>query len=160
LSPLPQALALLIEFAKLRLRPEPVESAGYFFVCQTAVTSGLAAAPDQTFFIPTGGAIERASSSHSETLKTYSRWGFLDDEWIGRQKSNEPTRATLMSRGARQERLRQLLEAGREITINDFMSACEGQVHRRTAERDLQESPLLKASGSTRGRTYKKHSKK
>jgi hypothetical protein len=161
-SPQPQALAVLIEFAELLLRKHKSNIFTEFLIWKKAVLSHLSKASFQMFFVPAGlPDPERLAREIDQQIKPYEKWGFFARDWIAldKPKSNISClvdNRTILSAPARRSALAKLLEQKEEITVADYIAACESRVHRRMAERDLQSSSLVRARGQTRARVYRK----
>ena len=155
----PQALAVILEFcqtqARLSLKQKKYVK---FQIWKRAIVSQLSPAPFQRFFIREGTlAPERDQKEISENLPSYENWGYYFNEPITssiKNKRSDSTRTLLSSRD-RLEILRALMKEKKVFTVNDYMSACHGRIHRRTAERDLEKQNKLKKVGATRSRNYK-----
>lgn len=156
-SALPQALCLLIEFTRIRAKRN-LKTAEFktFEVWRKTVRNGIPPAPPQAFFIFDGmPRPARAIDEAQRSLRPYRRWGFFGSTPIGVEKL-KPNPSTLLGKRERSSVLETLIELGSSITVSDYIRACEGRIHRRTAERDLKMHPRLQAKGFTRSRIYKK----
>jgi len=155
--PFPQVLPVVLEFAIIQARMilGKEEQKAFQAWCKV-VTRGVTPAPTQMFFIdgrlnPTRSLLEAENS-----LKPFLRWGFFSSESLLPAKVSEKIALpTLMPKANRLEILRRLLTTRTSITVADYMRACSGQIHRRTAERDLSQYPQLKRQGFTRNRSYR-----
>jgi len=150
---MPQALAVLAEFAESSIREDRVAA---FRVWKRALTDALEPAPFQAFFVPQAPPTPRKIRLEIGTnLRAFAKWGFFSSEWIARVKSAESSRETILSKPARRDILDRLMLTRSQLTVDDFIEACSHRVHRRTAERDLSEANGLVPVGSTRARTYR-----
>jgi len=149
----PQALAVLVEFTK---RLIPTTSRNRFQLWQKALTQKIAPASPQMFFLRQGmPRPEKDFQQIETTLRPYRRWGYFGNETIGGHKS-PAAKITLLGKAERARTLRKLLREKKFISVRDYITACNGQVHPRTAERDLAENKNLLKKGATRGRTYRR----
>jgi hypothetical protein len=153
----PQVLAVLIEFCRLNLKSSGRKNRCDFDLWAGIVIQDVKPAPTQMFSI--GAHLidhERLLKQAQRSLKAYRRWGYLGDESLLSQKYFAPASVTMVNPTFRKITLENLINnrVG-EITVNDYIEACGGRVHRRTAERDFTECPRLKKIGYTRNRRYR-----
>jgi hypothetical protein len=153
----PQVLAVLIEFCRLNLKSLGRENRRDFDLWAGIVIQDVKPAPAQMFLI--GSHLidhQRLIKQAQRSLKAYLRWGFLGDQSLLSHKIVAPRSLTLIDPTFRKMTLETLINnrVG-EITVNDYIEACGGRVHRRTAERDFIECPRLKKIGFTRNRRYR-----
>jgi len=151
----PQALAVMISFAKIKLKAEKKKD---FSLWSTPILNGLLPATPQMFFLREGLPLPQKDVEEIETsLTPYLQWGFFAANSLVTQKNQSSKgSATLLAKDKRLKILRALLRKGKKISVNDYLSACEGKLERRTAERDLKSYSGLKIIGSTRSRLYRK----
>ncbi len=154
--PQPQALAVLVEFTRASTGAEmPETQAAAFENWANAVTWKLPKAPLQIFFLRDGAPKPaRDEKEIGRSLRPFLRWGFFGSEspLSGKKK----TMRTTLPRLTRRLILKDLCKNTKLLTVSDYVAACRGQVHRRTAERDLKEWNKLAPVGKTRGRSYRR----
>jgi hypothetical protein len=114
-------------------------------------------APFQSFYVNLYGIKpERMQLEIGKNLKPFARWGFFCNEAPQSDKKSARLYKTQLGPTERKRVLSDLLVDKTEITVNEYLQALNGYVHRRQAERDLQSAKELRASGYTRGRVYRK----
>lgn len=116
----------------------------------------LKPASPQMFFLRDG--MIRPDLDYKEilgTLKVYRKWGFFgSDRIVTRKDAKSSETTTFLNKKQRAEILKLLLKSRKIISVEDYIQASGGKIHRRTAERDLASKKGLKRSGFTRGRRY------
>ena len=155
----PQALLTLVEFARRRLIADGgIESVSLpsFEVWSGRLSFGVEPAAPQMFFVRDGQLRpEQDLEVAVASLTPYAQWGFFGNADLAFSKrATSRSSSTMMSKSARAEVLQRLINSGRSFSVNDYLAACHGAVHRRTAERDVKEHPLLRPRGRTRARRY------
>lgn len=157
-SPQPQALAVLVEFARILAREtRSPEEETEFRVWSRIILKDLAPAEPQMFFLREGKPLPDRDFAVIETsLLPYRRWGFFGNEAIGAGKRVHSQRLTLMGKAERKRILDKLLQEKPRIRVDEYIQACGGRVHRRTAERDLAQDARLERMGITRASMYLK----
>lgn len=155
-SPQPQALATLIDFALYRLRRNKVSAdLEDFRAWSRFITKDIPPASPQMFFIREGAPRPESDRRKIErSLKPYRRWGYFGDESLAGTTPHSGN-STLLGKTERQIILDRLLSSHDSISVEDYIRACNGRIHRRTAQRDLRESVRLKGKGFTRNKRYK-----
>lgn len=155
-SAMPAALAALVDFARLdakRVLPPPERIA--FAAWAKTVLWRVPSAPPQLFFLRQGKPRpERDIKEIGQSLRVFRRWGFFGSAAPLDEKHDR--RATMLDPCQRRQLLRKLARGGETFTVADYMSACGGRVHRRTAERDLKEWPALRRIGATKAARYQR----
>ena len=152
----PQVIIVLIEFSRLFLQSTEDPRHRDFDLWAQIIAEDIEPAPYQMFFVGSHLLNSEHLVKHAQrSLKIYLRWGFLGDQALISNKYLKPRALTLVNSASRKATLEALLDgrAG-EITVSEYIDAFDGQVHLRTAERDLQVCPRLKKIGHTRGRRY------
>lgn len=154
-SAVPQALAVLAEFVRLELRAQNKGLREFDGWCSAAIYD-LSSAPPQMFFLRDG--LIRPDLDYREiqrSLKIYLKWGFFgSDEIVTRKDDSLSGKTTFLKKPQRAAILNILLSKNKTISVEDYIQASGGKIHRRTAERDLAAEKNLKQSGFTRGRRY------
>lgn len=158
-SPLPQALAVLIEFAKLDLKQKASDRStsdhNAFKLWSQIITQNLDRASPQMFFVNDGiPNSNRDWKEISRSLTPYKRWGFFGVDFLPNEKGLNFKNKTLLGPQERMSALSNLLANQSKITVADYITACGKKVHRRTAERDLESCNRLTKKGHTRKRIY------
>lgn len=149
----PQVLLVILEFASLRARAvlsaaERLEFQAWLRIFPMEIEKGQW----QLFMIPPGHpAPRRALESFTHSLAPYLKWGFFGREDLAHARAKD---LTLMGKAQRLAILQQILASKKSVSVSDYIAACGGRIHRRTAERDLAELPRLKTKGHTRARRY------
>lgn len=154
LSPQPQALAVLLEFAKIEAAASlsGPNQKSFRRWCRV-ITQDLEVASPQSFFVDDGRPNPARARGESETsLKPYRRWGFFGREDLLAKKAG--CQAAALAKPERARVLEALRSSRPSFTVNDYIEACQGRVHRRTAERDLHACRDIKHKGFTRRRRY------
>lgn len=154
--PQPQVLATLAEFAHHRLaRKGSADQARDLRAWIHVLTKDLEPASPQMFFVSQGAPRpERDLRKAESSLKPYRRWGYLGNESLSDGKAE--TARTLLGKSERFAALERLLETHATFSISDYIRACGGRVHRRTAQRDLLSHPALRGRGYTRAKLFGK----
>jgi hypothetical protein len=154
-SPLPQALAVLVDFARAELKRGPsIQNSGAFQNWAKAVQWKLPKCAAQMFFLREGRPKPEQSGADIErSLRPYIKWGFFGAEGpvSGKKKGKA---FTTLSSSARASILLELAKTRQPFTVKDYVHACGGQIHVRTAERDLRKKNELSLRGNTRARKY------
>ena len=154
-SPQPQALAVLVDFARINTKSESTpEDVRAFEQWAASVNRKVQRGAPQFFFLREGMPKPERDRPHIErSLRPFLRWGFFGSESpIGSKKQIQ---ATVLSRGARLSILKELSKNRISFSVRDYVDACGGQIHLRTAERDLRQQGNLESRGSTRARRYR-----
>lgn len=153
----PQVLAVLIEFCHLHLKSRKDSDIRDFELWSEIIVEDLKPTDPQMFSI--GSLLishSRLIKQAQRSLKAYRRWGYLGDHSLISQKYLPPSTLTLVDPTFRQATLHALIkDRTGELTVSEYIEACGGQVHRRTAERDFADCPDLKKIGFTRNRRYR-----
>lgn len=156
-SPQPQALFVLIEFAKILAKQEcdrPTHAE--LKLWSEMILSRGVPAPAQMFFIEDGWPKpNRALNESANSITPYLKWGFFGSERIAAPKNDRSRNLTLLNRSQRIRILDELIGSNKNLTVDEYFRACGGRVHRRTAERDLQSDKRLLPVGSTRAMSYR-----
>lgn len=157
----PQALAALVDFSRTEAKSAlGRRDRAAFEAWAQATIWKLEPGPPQMFFVREGTPRPQRDEAESRrSLKAFRRWGYLG--------SSEPLSpkslggSTLLGPKERMVILSELIKSQPRFTVEDYIRACGGRVHRRAAERDLQSHPRLQRRGSTRAAMYaKKKAKK
>lgn len=88
----------------------------------------------------------------------YVRSGFLGSASL-LAKGRQPEGATTLGAPIRKRILESFLSRlslGESFSVEDYLAECNGQVTRRQAQRDLEQSKRLRPKGHTRGRRYER----
>ena len=110
-------------------------------------------APNELFFIslyPLGSKSLMESATHATQI--YKKWGYFEKELLINKAV--PPKKTLILAKQRRLILNELLKRKRKITVKEYLSELNFQVHIKQAQRDLKTHPFLKAYGQTRARIY------
>lgn len=156
-KPCPQVMGLLLEFATDVARAKlPSSQFQDFLKWVEVICHDVNAADAQLFFLPPGWPNPaKYDQLHGRTLRPFAKWGFIEADDLLNLKFRQTQRGrTLLTKSDRNARLLELLRHQTRIFLGDYLKACEGLVHRRTAERDLAECTEIQRDGKTRGRTY------
>lgn len=146
-------LCVLVELAEIYLESKGDLTRDWKLWKQT-LQSGVAPAPFQSFFVNIHSLKpEKFRQQAAKNLSPFSRWGFYADRLPISDKLLSKNR-TRVSPDLRQEVLRELLQDGFGITINDYLKSLNFSIHRRQAERDLKKFPGIQITGFTRNRKY------
>lgn len=117
------------------------------------VMTGISPAKGELFFIgiyKAGGKLIKEEFFYS--IKPYRQWGyFAKDLLINKAQS---TQKTLISTPQRKAILDELIKSYKKITVQDYLEKMNFQIHRRQAQRDLQNHKKLKSQGRTKGKFY------
>lgn len=159
ISPEPQALAALIEFAVHRARrTRAPDAAKDLRAWGRLVTKNTPAVSPRMFFIREGSPNpERDRRQIEASLRPYLRWGYFGDESLAGDAGSplKKSDTTMMGKAERGKILNRLLATEDSIRVEDYIRACQGRVHRRTAQRDLSECKKARGRGFTRGKRFK-----
>ena len=157
--PMHESLLLLSEFAGIKVqRMDGKEPAREFNAWEATLMHDARPGPWQMFFVNSGTLrpeVDRAKISRS--LKPYLKWGYFGvDDLASIKQSNAAATHTHMRKLERLAVLETLIESGERFCVNDYLAACRGLIHRRSAERDLETHLKIKSTGFTRGRAYER----
>lgn len=159
----PQSLAVITEFSRLSIelanRDESRNKLRLFNSWCAALVHKIAKADPQMYFVIEGlPKPKKMCDDVQASLRYFSRWGYFSTEPLVRLKSESALlkRKTRWNTTLRRRALAELMARKSEFTVDDYISECEGQIHRRTAERDLKNSRDLRPVGQTRARAYKR----
>ncbi len=148
----PETLGVLVEFAKA------ASANAAFKAWSASALFELKPSTWQMFFIQSSRPKpERDLKIIQRSLKPYVKWGFFSDEDLYPSKKNLGAKKksySLLSKSQRLKILKELLNKNKSITVNDYIEACAGQIHRRAAERDLQSIKGIQSRGNTRTKVY------
>jgi hypothetical protein len=141
-----------VDFSRSGLSPKAADFRS-FAAWARAVTWNLPKGPAQMFFIREGTPNPSRDRPEIErSLKSYLRWGYFGTDNLNGSKPGR--KLTLLGTRERARILSELARKQARITVDDYISACDRKVHRRTAERDLRSSPRLGKRGHTRNAFY------
>jgi len=149
----PQCLAVLLGHVKLLLKEENREEAKLFEHFMKLSTAQVKPLPYQSFSIglySPGGKLQKEKSLFPHPV--FSRWGFYETDLFIRFSPEH--QSTTLDAHTRKNILKNLLQKQKQIKVEDYIRACRGAIHRRQAERDLNDFFKLKKTGNTRGRYY------
>jgi hypothetical protein len=151
-SPWPQALAVILEHV---IHLEILQPKLFKFF-KALVLEGIEPIKYQAFtigvFKPGGKEIK---SSAINPHPFFEKWGFYEANPFF-SKISDVKSTTLLDKDVRKSILKALLSRRKEVTVNDYLGACRHAIHRRQAERDLNNFFKLKKRGQTRNRIYTK----
>ena len=155
----PAAMGVLLEMTEFVC--EAPEKA-LFSRWKDLVMEGVPRAPDEQFFVGlsrVGGKLMLRAVT--ESLPFYRTWGYFGRDLLV-NKANVIARdrgQTRLSKAQRAALLDELVArssaTGRSFTVRDYRQALGFWVSARQAERDLAAHPKLRATGATRGRSYR-----
>jgi hypothetical protein len=157
--PEPAVLAVHLEFVRERLERTDAsfERIEEFRAWREGILYGVKKSPYQMFFISDGRPRpQKALVEISKSLKAFTAWGFFGSESpvsLKAQRSPQSSK-TELTRAQREQILADLAKKKKTITVEMYLAAADHRIHRRTAERDLARSALLKPKGFTRSREY------
>jgi len=157
-SPCPQAICVLLEFVDKRVREQGPSTALYrlFKSWSQILKEDVAKVQPQMFFLPYGfPKPSQDLKTIQRSLALYEQWGFFGREDLAQSKSQSQNQKTLLSAEKRRDLLHELIQKQAQLTVEDYIYFCGGNIQRRTAERDLAAHPFLKKTGHTRGAKYK-----
>jgi len=159
----PAAAAVLLEFAEKIVAANPAASdPALFRFWRRTVTEGFPKGNWEQFFI---GLRRLGGQSMQDDARfafsEYRKWGYLGREILlsksghsGEMSSRVPTHS--LPPETRAEILKSLLSASPRITTDLYWHALGKCISRRQAERDLENSSLVKPHGNTKGRYFLK----
>ena len=159
-SPEPAVLGVLLGFSRNRvLQMKGRRELTKFLIWQRAVLTGVKKAPFQKFFVDDGRPNPgRAMREIENSKKVFKSWGFYSSEYLSSRETKLITLnklgATRLSPEDRRGKLLELMTRKEPFRVSDYIKICGGQLHPRTAERDLRSMKGLKRKGSTRSRYY------
>ena len=117
------------------------------------VMADIPQAEDEQFFIgiyKAGGKLMKEECFYS--IKPYRRWGYFSKDLLINKA--QPAKRTLVPISQRKIIIDELLKSHKKITVQDYLEKINFQIHRRQAQRDLQNHKKLKPQGHTKGKYY------
>ncbi len=154
-NPQPQVLLVLLEFSAFKARTRfPAEDRRAFNNWRKLISADIPTAAPQSFFILGGRPRpERDIKIAASSSAPFSRWGFFGNENLLPAKGKK-NQATVLQKSVRLRILKILVMKRRPFSVGEYIAACAGRVHRRTAERDLRQFSSLRRRGYTQSRKY------
>ncbi len=150
----PSVFGVLLEQTKLYFSTNKTNDDLLLFKSWSeCVMCGIEPASQELFFFDAysiGSSLFYQEASHF--TKIYRKWGYLGKDLMLNKTIS--TGKTLMSSQQRKTILEGLIQKRKAITVNDYLSELNFQVHRKQAQMDLKEHKKLKPKGHTRNRIY------
>lgn len=171
-QPWPATAAVLLEFVEHAM--VEAEARRLFRLWKRLVTADFPRGNDEQFFIGQRRMAGKAMFDDVRfALDEYRKRGYLAREVLF-NKQMLPAKAASMARkkyervrthtiapATRAQILKAILERSSRICTDEYWNAVGKTISRRQAERDLEDSPLVRAVGNTKGRYYvKRHTRK
>lgn len=158
-QPWPQAFGAIVEQC-LRYGKIPREKRGFFRSLSRSVLVGIPPAANENFFVsqaPLGGRSLLLDAERCDP--TFAKWGYFGRDVffnkadaILREKTSLPARA-------RRRLLREFVANRERFTSEDYREFLDFRISVRIAQLDLENCPLIRPSGNTKAREYRRRRK-
>ena len=150
----PQALGVILEQTELFfLRKKTKDPISLFRAWYSCVMCDIKPACNELFFFetyPIGSTLFYEQASHA--IKSYRKWGYLGKALMLNKTIS--LGKTLIPSKQRKVILKNLLKKRKTLTVKEYLSELNLQVHPKQAQMDLKNNKKLSPKGYTRNRVY------
>ena len=156
----PSALGVLLNHVPIYYQQKEKiwKEVDFFKKWSNCVMDSIPSAKNELFFINIYSAGSRFMYREAVcSTQIYKTYGFLGKELlINKAKS---VQRTLIPAPQRKVILNELLKTKKTLTVREYLSELNFQIHHKQAQRDLKNHPKLKAYGNTKNKIYRKTKK-
>ena len=150
----PSAFGVLVEQTPFYFQQKGMKwDKSFFRKWAECVMDSVRPAHGELFFVDihTIGS-KRFFEEATHATEIYRKWGYFGKDLMINKAS--PPQRTLISPAQRKFLLERLLKQKKELKVEDYMRELNFQIHRKQAQRDLKNHPLLSRRGNTKNRRY------